>query len=79
MSLFIYNNANIQFAEKKLIWRYYIVAEALSTTKRVELINKKQFAKTALDEKSKTFVVHIVTLRVSPGLAKMTIHPLLVA
>ena len=44
------SNADIQFAEKELIWRSYTAAEALPTTKRVEIINKKEFAKAALDE-----------------------------
>ena len=44
------SNADIQFAEKELTWRSYTVAEALPTTKRVEIIDKKEFAKAALDE-----------------------------
>ena len=43
--------------------------------KRVELIDKKEFAKTALDEESETFMVHIAALKASSGLAKMTMHP----
>ena len=39
------SNADIQFAEKELTWRSYTAAEALPTTKRVELIDKKEFAK----------------------------------
>ena len=46
------NNANIRFAEKELTWRSYTAAEALPTTKRVELIDKKEFAKAALDRES---------------------------
>ena len=49
ISFLTLSNANIQFAEKKLTWRSYTAAEALSTIKRVELINKKEFAKAALD------------------------------
>ena len=56
------SNANVQFVEKELIWRSYIAAKALPTTKRVELINKKEFAKAALDENSETFVVHVASL-----------------
>ena len=39
---------------------------ALLTTKRVELINKKEFAKIALDKNFKTFVVHITFLNLAP-------------
>ena len=45
MPFLAFSNANIQFAEKELLWRFYTAAEALPTTKRVELNNKKKFAK----------------------------------
>ena len=62
------SNADVQFVEKELTWRSYTTAEALPTTKRVELINKKEFAKAALDEKSETFVVHVAALNLTPGI-----------
>ena len=65
------SNADIQFVEKELTWRSYTIAEALPTIKRVELINKKEFAKTALDENSKTFVIHVTSL--SSNL--LNVHP----
>ena len=64
------SNVEVQFEEKELTWRPYTTAKALPTTKRVELINKKEFAKAALDEKSETFVVHVASLNLTPG-----IHP----
>ena len=68
---FTFSNVDIQFVERKLAWRSYTTAEALPTTKRVELINKKKFAKTVLDESSETFVIHhIVSLNLVSG-----IHP----
>ncbi len=58
-----FNNADVEFAElKKLTWRLYTVAKALSTTSWVELIDKRKFAKTALDENSKTFIVYVSAL-----------------
>ena len=39
----------------------YTTAKALLTTKRVELINKKEFAKVVLDGNSKTFVFHVAS------------------
>ena len=54
--------------------RFYTNAEALSTIKQVELIDKKELAKTALDEESKTFVMHVVALDGSPQLAEMMMH-----
>ena len=62
MPFLILSNAGVQFVEMELTWRSYITAEALSTAKRVELINKKEFAKAALDENSETFVVHVASL-----------------
>ena len=53
------SNADVQFVEKKLTWRFYITSKALSTTKRIELIDKKEFAKVALNENFETFVVHV--------------------
>ena len=60
------SNADVQFVKKELTWRSYTTAKALQTTKRVELINKKEFAKAALDEKSETFVVHVTALNLTP-------------
>ena len=73
MPFLTFSNADIQFAEKELTWRTYTTADALPTTQRVELIDKKEFAKTAFDEESKTFVVHVAALEAS--LAGITIHP----
>ena len=41
MLFLTFSNANIQFAEKELTWRSYTTAEALSTIKWVELIDKE--------------------------------------
>lgn len=40
----------------------YTTIEALSTINWVELINKREFAKVALDKNSETFIVHDVAL-----------------
>ncbi len=64
------DNANVKFTElRKLIWRSYTTAKALTTTSWVELINKREFAKAALDKNSETFVVYIAILKA------MTIQP----
>ena len=62
------SNADVQFVEKELTWRSYTTAKALPTTKQVEIINKKEFAKAALDEKSEIFVVHVASLNLTPGI-----------
>ncbi len=58
---------------KKFTWRSYTTVKALPTTKQVELIDKKEFAKATLDENSKTFVVHIAALKASKS-AEMLIN-----
>lgn len=57
------NNANIQFDIEELTWRSYTVAKAIFTTSQIQLINKKIFAKVALDKNSETFVVHMTVLK----------------
>ena len=64
------SNADVQFVEKELTWRTYTTAKALPTTKRVELNDKKEFAKMVLDENSETFIVHVASLNLTLG-----IHP----
>lgn len=56
------NNTDIQFAEKRLTNRSYTTAKVLSMTKQVELINKKKFAKVALNENSEIFVTYVIFL-----------------
>ena len=53
-------NTDVEFTGlEKLTWRSYTAAEALSTTNWVEFIDKKEFAKTALDKNSETFVIYV--------------------
>ena len=70
MFFLTFSNVDVQFVEKELTWRSYTINEALATTKRVKLINKKASAKAALDEKSETFIVHMVSFNLTPR-----IHP----
>ena len=72
MPFLIFSNADIKFTEKELTWRSYTAIEILSTTNWVKLINKKKFAKAALDEEFETFVVYVAALEAL--LAGMTIH-----
>ena len=52
MPFFALSHADVQLIEKELIWRSYTTTKALPTTKRVELIDKKEFAKAVLNENS---------------------------
>ena len=62
ISFLALSNADIQFDTKSFTWRLYNTAEALPTTRRVEHIDKHEFAKVALDENSEKFVVYITAL-----------------
>ena len=73
MPFLTFSNADIQFAVKELIWGFYTASEALPTIKQVEFIDKKEFAKAALDEEFKTFVMHVAALEAP--LAGMAIYP----
>ena len=72
MLFLTFSKADIQFAERKLVWRTYTVAEALSTTRRVEIIDKREFAVSVLNTDNETFVVHVAALA-KP--TTMPIHP----
>ena len=67
------SKVDIQFAKKKLIWRFYTAAKALLTTKKMELINEKKFDKTALDKNFETFMVYVVALEAP--LSGVSIYP----
>ena len=56
------SKANIRFVKRELVWRTYTAVEALSTTKRVEIINKKEFAAAALNADDEIFMVNIAAL-----------------
>lgn len=63
MSFCCLSEVNIRFIEvNHLIWRSYNTAKALLITKRVELIDKKEFAPPALDKNAKIFMIHIAVL-----------------
>ena len=65
------SNANIRFAEGELTWKTFTAAEALLITKRVQIIDWKEFAKAALDLNMEAFVMHVATVTTEP----MIIHP----
>lgn len=62
MSFLSFSNADFQFSTRKLTQRSYTYAEALSTARQVELIDKYKFAITAPDKNSEIFIVHVVAL-----------------
>ena len=63
MLFFTPSSADIDFPKKELWWRFYTIEEALSTTKQVELVRKKEFAAVAFDLRYETFVVYVTFLK----------------
>ena len=62
------SGADVDFLDWDLRWRTYTTEEALSTTRRVELKGKKEFAATALDPEHETFVVYVASLNLVSGI-----------
>ena len=62
MPILAFSKVKVDFAKRELTWKAYTIAEALPTTKRVQIIGLKEFAKAVLDPKQETFVVHVATL-----------------
>ena len=56
------SNADIQYIEKKLTWKFYTIAKVLPTTKQVELIDKKKFAKVVLNKNFETFATYMISI-----------------
>ncbi len=69
------SNADIDFQARDLQWRSYTTEEVLPTTRRVELIGKKEFAAAALDLNHHAFVVHVAALNISSD-SGAEVHPL---
>ena len=53
------SNADVLFGKKTLTWRTYTTNKVLSTTKRVQIVDPKEFVIVVLNVNSKTFVVHM--------------------
>ena len=60
------SSANVDFLRRELCWRTYTTKKALPTTRRVELVGKKEFASAALDSEHDTYVVHVASLSSTP-------------
>ena len=71
------SGADVDFFGRELRWRTYTTEEALSTTRRVELVGKKEFAGAELDPEHETYVVHVgsVSFVASPSSSPLNVHP----
>ena len=49
MPFLTFNKVGVDFAKKELTWKTYTIVEVLPTTKEVQIISSKEFAKGAMD------------------------------
>ncbi len=61
------SNADVNFQARDLQWRSYTTGDIPPTTRRVELIGKKEFEAAALDPEHEAFVVHVAALSIDSG------------
>ena len=64
MPFLIFSNADVQFVKKELTWKTYTTAKALPPIQRIELIDKKKYAKVALNKNIEAFIVYISFLSI---------------
>ena len=71
------SGADVDFLVWELRWRTYTTEEALLTTRRVELVGKKEFAATAFDLEHETYVVYVrsVSSDTSTSSSPLDVHP----
>lgn len=62
MPFFTLSNKDVVFKDLEFTWRVYTPAEALPTTKRVQMIDWKKFAAVAPNSTKKAFIVHMAYL-----------------
>ena len=53
------SNVDVDFSGWELRWKTYTTKKALPTTKRVKLVDKKEFVAAMLDPEHKTYIVHV--------------------
>ena len=69
------SSADIDFSGRELRWRTYTTEKTLPTTRRVELVGKKEFATAALDPEHETYVVHVLSLSSALPVTSLDVHP----
>lgn len=71
MLFLAFSNAEVSFAQKELTQRFYITSEALLTTKRIKVIDQKEFATAVLNPNKEAFIVYVVFFSLG---SKVAIH-----
>ena len=62
MPFFTLSTADIRFAERKLVWKIYMAVETIPMIRRVEIIEKTEFAAAAQNADDTIFMVYLVAL-----------------
>ena len=75
ISFLTLSGADIDFSVWELRWRTYTIEEVLPTTRRVKLVNKKEFIAAVFDSEYETYVVYIASLSSTPLIAFFNVHP----
>ena len=75
MSFLTLSGANVDFLGRELRYRIYTTKKVLPTTRRIEVIGKKEFAAAALDLEYETYIVHIASLSSTLLITFFDIHP----
>ena len=60
------SSTGIDFLGQELWWRTYTTKEALSTTRRIKLVGKKEFAAAALNPEHEIYIIYIASLKSTP-------------
>ena len=63
------NGADVDVLGRELLWRTYTTKETLPTTRYIELVDKKEFAVTALNPEHELYVVHVESISSVPLLS----------
>ena len=63
------SDADFDFSGWELRWRPYTIKKAFPTTRRIELVQKKEFAAAALNLEHETYVVYVASLSSTPLVA----------
>ena len=62
MLLLTLSGVDVDFWGREFRWRTYTIQKTLPTTRRIELVGKKDFVAAAFDPEHKTYVVYVASL-----------------
>ena len=75
ISFLTLSSVDVDFSGQELRWRSYTTKKMLPTTRRVELMDKKEFAAAALDLKYEIYVIYVTSLSSAPLVVFLNVYP----